>query len=213
MRKAIGVNIRLARLQKKFSQVELSSRCGWGAYAGRVSNYERGSREPKSDELAKIAKALNVSLEWFYQDRRSAKFSKAKENVSTYKSIRYLPLLTLEQAVCHLAGKDIASDDVFPVFQIDSDRGFVFMVESDAMESPYGETFPRKSLVGIDPSLPAISGDFVFATVDKSPTFKQLVIDSGHSYLKPLNDRYPTIEMNQKTEILGVARIMLRTLR
>ena len=213
MKKAIGTNIKLARVQKKLSQGELSEKCGWGPYAGRVSNYERGSREPKSEELGKIARALDVSLEWFYQDRTNSGTLAVRDNLATYKSIRYLPLLTLDQAVPYLKGQATKALDTFPIYQIDSDKGFVFMVEGDTMESPYGDTFPRKSIVGIDPSLEAESGDFVVALTDHIPTFKQLIIDSGRRYLKPLNDRYPTVEMKADSPILGVARIALRILR
>lgn len=54
----ISKNIKNARLAAKLTQPELADRCGWGQ--SRLSNYERGQREPGLDDIKTIAKALNT---------------------------------------------------------------------------------------------------------------------------------------------------------
>lgn len=61
----IGDRIRSARLAKGFTQPELARECGWQTQS-RVSNYERGDREPKSSDVRALGKALNVSEAWLW---------------------------------------------------------------------------------------------------------------------------------------------------
>lgn len=48
---------------RHMTQEELTAACGY-EYQSRVSSYERGEREPGSDDLRALAKALRVSLAW-----------------------------------------------------------------------------------------------------------------------------------------------------
>ncbi|MDR5859431.1 XRE family transcriptional regulator [Halomonas eurihalina] len=61
----IGDRIKQARQQAGMTQPELAKACKW-ASQGRVSNYERGLREPKSGDVALLAKALDVSESWLW---------------------------------------------------------------------------------------------------------------------------------------------------
>jgi len=58
--KKTGQLIKQARQNAGLNQPELADKCGWGQ--SRISNYERGQREPGIEDLRIIAKALNVSL-------------------------------------------------------------------------------------------------------------------------------------------------------
>lgn len=61
--KNIGRNIAKARREAKLTQAGLARACGWGDDAqSRISNYERGRREPMLSELQTIADALGVTL-------------------------------------------------------------------------------------------------------------------------------------------------------
>ncbi|MGQ7249555.1 XRE family transcriptional regulator [Halomonas sp. V046] len=61
----IGDRIKEARQRAGMTQPELARECKW-ASQGRVSNYERGLREPKSGDVALLAKALSVSEGWLW---------------------------------------------------------------------------------------------------------------------------------------------------
>lgn len=59
----IGKRIRETRRAKGLSQADLARACGWKQQS-RVSNYERGTREPDHADLRKIAAALGTSPAW-----------------------------------------------------------------------------------------------------------------------------------------------------
>ena len=61
----IGDRIRRAREARELTQRDLAAACGWESESpqGRISHYETNRREPSLADLAKIAKALNVTVE------------------------------------------------------------------------------------------------------------------------------------------------------
>ena len=57
----LGSRIVHYRKLKGLSQQALANECGWESQS-RVGNYERDTREPSFEDLRRIAKALEVSL-------------------------------------------------------------------------------------------------------------------------------------------------------
>ena len=57
----IGEQIKTARLKSNLTQKELCQRSGVAAIS--IQQYERGAREPRMEQLIKIANALNVSID------------------------------------------------------------------------------------------------------------------------------------------------------
>ena len=57
----LGSRIAHYRKLKGLSQQALANECGWESQS-RVGNYERDTREPSFEDLRRIAKALEVSL-------------------------------------------------------------------------------------------------------------------------------------------------------
>ena len=55
-----GQLIKQARQNAGLTQPELAEKCGWGQ--SRISNYERGERDPGIDDLRLISKALGVDI-------------------------------------------------------------------------------------------------------------------------------------------------------
>ncbi len=90
------------------------------------------------------------------------------------------------------------------------EKSFAVSVRDDSMEQASGMSFPKDSIIIVDPESVAKNGRFVIACAkDGSPTFKQLVIDGHQQYLKPLNPRYPIIELSHHYQIQGVVLQML----
>ena len=58
----LGQKIKAAREAKGLSQPQLSRMCGWDSQS-RISNYERGIREPNLDDLRKMARCLGTTVE------------------------------------------------------------------------------------------------------------------------------------------------------
>lgn len=62
---SIGERIAQARRAKEMTQPQLAKVCGWDSQ-GRVSNYERDRREPKSNDMRTLASVLGVSESWLW---------------------------------------------------------------------------------------------------------------------------------------------------
>lgn len=92
-----------------------------------------------------------------------------------------------------------------------SKHSFALRVEGDSMEAPSGTSFPNRSIIVVDPEERMNNNAFVLAKQNASSpmVFKQLIIDGNRRYLKPLNPRYPLIEINAQAIICGVVRLMM----
>lgn len=78
---------------------------------------------------------------------------------------------------------------------------FALTVKGDSMEPD----FPNGSCIIVEPESQAENGDYVVVRQNGSEaTFKQLVKDGSRVYLKPINPRYPILEMALDAEICGV---------
>jgi SOS-response transcriptional repressor LexA len=88
-----------------------------------------------------------------------------------------------------------------------SKHAFALRIIGDSMTNPSGApSFPDGTIIIVDPERAAQPGKFVVVrqNSDTECTFKQLVRDSGKHYLKPLNPRYPLLEMLPDAVISGV---------
>jgi len=92
-----------------------------------------------------------------------------------------------------------------------SAEAFSLRVEGDSMEPE----FPQGCVIFVEPEATAANGDYVIVCLDgtNQATFKQLVIDGAHRYLKPLNPRYPIIAAEQDARVCGVVREMRKAYR
>lgn len=85
-------------------------------------------------------------------------------------------------------------------------RAYALRIVGDSMEPK----FPEGAIIIVDPDAAAQHGSFVVAHLRDTgeTTFKQLVVD-GKRYLKPVNPRYPIIEVNKSTTLCGVVKQMV----
>ena len=86
-------------------------------------------------------------------------------------------------------------------------HSFALRLVADSMTNPGGApSFPDATIIILDPDRIAGPGRFVVVrqNLDTECTFKQLVRDAGKHYLKPLNPRYPHLEMLPDAVICGV---------
>ena len=86
-------------------------------------------------------------------------------------------------------------------------HAFALRIVGDSMTNPSGApSFPEGTIIIVDPEREASSGRYVVVRQksDTECTFKQLVRDAGKHYLKPLNPRYPLLEMLPDAVICGV---------
>ncbi|HEY1772469.1 MAG TPA: S24 family peptidase [Gammaproteobacteria bacterium] len=79
---------------------------------------------------------------------------------------------------------------------------FALRVHGDSMEPK----FPEGCIIICDPGVQAAHGKYVVVRTDhdNEATFKQLVVDGGKKYLKPINPRYEIVELSLYAHIAGV---------
>lgn len=87
-----------------------------------------------------------------------------------------------------------------------SRRAYALRVRGDSMMSPTGGGYPDGCRIVVDPGIEAAPGRRVIVRLDgvDEATFKELVLDAGQYYLKPLNPRYPMMPMPEGARIIGV---------
>lgn len=89
---------------------------------------------------------------------------------------------------------------------------YALRVRGDSMVNSNGSpSFPEGAVIVCEPEAEARNGSFVVVRQngDSECTFKQLVKDGSKMYLKPLNTRYPILEMQEDAVICGVVREMV----
>lgn len=90
-----------------------------------------------------------------------------------------------------------------------SPNTFVLRVRGESMFNPHGRpSFQDGDLIFVDPERPAEHGSLVVVRLDdaKEATFKKLVIEGEHRYLRALNPAWPEpmMQVNGNATICGV---------
>ncbi len=99
------------------------------------------------------------------------------------------------------------ADEFIQVFSNVSENTFALRISGDSMTPE----FQPGEVITVDPAVQPETGKYVIAKIENGnnengeATFKQFVRDGGSVYLKPLNDKYPMIDMTGKDfKIVGV---------
>lgn len=104
------------------------------------------------------------------------------------------------------------AEEFIPINYEVSPDTFALKVEDDMMDAPIGVSFPKGTVIIVDPSHIPTHSSFVLAatTPDQSkPVFKQLIYEGHRKFLKPLNPRYEGKELSEHGKILGVVRSLV----
>lgn len=213
-----GERVRNARKEIGLTQQELARLSGLSQ--ATVGDIERG-RNKGSTELVNLANALCVNPDWLKDGKGekaalTARFS-AKQQEPIYSNIGEkialrgrVPIISYVQAGNWSEAMDmfVAGDaDQWVETTYKTKRyTYALRVENDSMEP----RFPAGAILIVEPEEEAKNGSFVIIRQNGSEaTFKQLVIDGGQKFLKPLNDRYPIMPMRDDAVMCGVVKQMV----
>lgn len=191
--KKIGENIRDARIKKGLSQSQLGEKCGWGQ--GRISNYERGDREPKSGDVKIIAAALGLTAEQLMIGETSINSGNTPKG--------FAPLITWWQVPSYTKSPaSIEPIESYPCPPSHSNKTFALAVEGESM----WPEFIDGEIIFIDPEVEPRHGSCVIITINEQASFKQLIYDGTKKYLKSLNPNWPNpiTEMESDAKVQGV---------
>ncbi|MGI0118687.1 LexA family protein [Zooshikella sp. RANM57] len=186
----IGDRVKLAREHFSLTQDELASTINISQTA--IYKIEDGlTQNPRC--LGKLAEVLRVSPEWLQFGINPPAW--LKESQHTTEAINDIetgyPLLSWVQAG---AWQPIDEVELYEAKRLCcpvkcSVDTFVLRVQGISMEPMFHED----DLIFVDPNVECRSGSFIIARLDdhNEATFKQLIIEGGQRYLKPLNPDWP----------------------
>jgi SOS-response transcriptional repressor LexA len=197
---SLALRLKQSREQARISQRELAKRSGLSQQL--ISKLENGLVE-STTEVFRLAEVLRVDARWL---------ATGKENVADGPAITaYVPLISWVAAG---SWRDVADpypagmgEALVPVTCRTGPNAYALRVQGDSMEP----VFPNGSIIIVDPAAEPRQGSYVVVRLDEAEqaTFKQLVIDGGARYLKPLNPRYPLMEIRESATVCGVVRQMV----
>jgi SOS-response transcriptional repressor LexA len=210
----LGERIKVARLKAAVTKSELAAAAGVSPSA--VTQWENGDTKTlKSASLLSAARILRVNYEWLATGKGRREVSDLEPGPDIKGKV---PLISWVQAGDWAAAVDnfhpgMADEWVETTVPI-RQHTYALRVRGDSMTNPTGEepTFPDGTKIVIEPDAidtpDKLVGSLVIVKrgVDDEATFKQLVKDAGRFYLKPINPRYPMLELRDGDVICGVVR-------
>jgi SOS-response transcriptional repressor LexA len=186
------------------------------------------TQDPKANNLLNLADALGVRIEWLITGKGpvpndgSGRYE-VREPITHYgvgleagpEIVGKLPLISWVQAGDWANIVDPyepgVADKWIPVPRRYSGRAYCLRVRGDSMQAPQGDSFPDGSIICVEPDRAPEHKNYVIVRLEdtKEATFKQLIIEGGESYLKPLNPRYPIMKIDGPATFCGVVRQMV----
>lgn len=201
MATSFGSRVKKRREELGMTQPELAKAAG--IKQPTVSNIESG-RNKGSSYVVQLATALKCSPHWLATGRGP----KEPHDNEPGPSIRArVPLISWTTAGRWGEVQDPFSpgdaEEWISTTATVGPSSFALRIRGDSMEPK----IPDGAIVIIDPAAPYSHGKIVLAkrTQDQEATLKQLWYDGAVPKLRPLNGRYPILEMPEDTRILGVA--------
>jgi len=179
-----------------------------------VSQWENGDiKNLRPGNLFAIQNFTGYSAEWIATGAGAARLKQKRgtDNTKAGPTVFSVPLISWVQAgqwdeVVDVYRPGEGEKPVYTTRKV-GPRAYALRVVGDSMENPNGRpTYPQGSIVIVDPDREALHGSAVIVRLEdsKQATFKQLIVEGGTRYLKPLNPRYPIMKIDKKASFCGV---------
>lgn len=206
---SMGDRIREARKRAGLSQVDLAEKVGVTQPA--VANWESGVHDPRRLMLAKIAEALNVSLDWLGSGARSV-LEADKHPAAAYirRPLQHTPVLSFADAARFLDQKNADphafAQDYIPVTS-GAEKLFALFVDDEAIDL----AFPKETLVVIDYAdrKPA-DGAFGLFILDGPPIIRRWRDQPARLEPASGNASFGPIYFQGPPRIIGCVRVSIR---
>lgn len=211
--KTLASRLKLALAESGATKTDLWKACGISS--GAVTQWFDGTtKQLEGKNLIAAAKVLKVNPDWLATGLGSKKQSSPGDSSNVSKITIPLrgrvPIISMvaagnwSEAVDNHQPND-AGAWVATTIHVKK-HTYALYVEGDSMEPK----FPSGSIIVVEPEDEAKNGSYVIVRQNGSDaTFKQLVIDGGQMYLKPINERYPIMAMREDAVICGVVKQMV----
>jgi len=205
--KTLGERIKFHRKQRKLTQAGLGRLAGLDQTV--ISKIECGEIQ-ETAKTPQIAQALGVDALYLAtgktSDERMSELLKGA-SLSAGPQLGRVPLISMvaagnwsENVDNYVAG--YPDDWIVTTIQV-KQHTYALIVEGDSMEPK----FPNGATIIVEPEEEARNGSYVIVRQNSTETtFKQLIIDGGQYFLKPLNARYPIMAMRDDAVICGIVK-------
>ncbi|EGR4294209.1 LexA family transcriptional repressor [Vibrio cholerae] len=166
---------------------------------------KKGKKPITAQMVFRIESLLGLPRGWM--DDETIIVDEVMEKSALYCVNEY-PVLTPTQAGTWGECAKPELNEFIPTTERVGKNSFWLRVEGDSMVSNSGISFPDGTLILADPDIDPINKNLVVAKLQGVPdvTFKQLIVDAGKKFLKPLNPYYPVIEISDNCNIVGVVK-------
>ncbi|ABK46035.1 phage repressor protein, Serine peptidase, MEROPS family S24 [Magnetococcus marinus MC-1] len=200
----LGERLRMALDHVGMSQSELARRVG---IRPQTVQHVCAGHTRRSGYTAEFAQVLGVRPEWLAIGHGSLREFANEQNSG---AVRRLPMLNWSNVI-HWSQSGYQAQQMGEVYDLVEvtkpfgNHAFALKVGGDSMEPKV----PEGSTILVDPAYVAQNNYLVIAHLEGEPeaTFKQLVLEGGGRYLKPLNPRYPIVDLSRyRYTLLGVVR-------
>ncbi len=208
MKTTLGQRIKLRRKALDFSQVKLGEMAGLDQTV--ISKLERGDVQ-ETARIAELAHALQCDALWLATGKgRPEPAGAGQPALHDVALAGRVPLISFvaaghwHEAVDNFAPGDAEAwiETTVPVKR----HTYALRVEGDSMEP----RFPSGAILIVEPEAEPKNGSFVIARQNGSEaTFKQLILDGGMWFLRPVNPRYPIMQLGEESVICGVVKQMV----
>lgn len=202
MSNKLGPILKQLMAEQGLSESELARRTGIGQpVIHRMASGETDN--PKVATLSPVANYFALSISQLIgddplpADRVSGTHNPA--NVQLHK----LPILTWEQAAIWSEKKSEISVTEYTATDMEvGENAFALRVKDTTMRP----RFPEDTLIVVDPNLKPQDRDFAVMHIDgyQQALFRQVFVDGGDTYLKPLNADFKIILLGDRYKSLGV---------
>jgi SOS-response transcriptional repressor LexA len=203
----LGQRIKLRRKELGLSQEKLGELAGLDQTV--ISKLERGDVQ-ETARVAELANALGCDALWLATGKTSGKEEHTRQPMHEVSLKGKVPLISYvaagnwNDAVDNLSPGDAEQwiDTTVPIKR----HTYALRVEGDSMEP----RFPNGAILIVEPEAEPKNGSFVIVRQNGSDaTFKQLIADGGQWYLKPVNPRYPIMQLGPDAVLCGVVKQMI----
>ncbi|MBF0420232.1 MAG: helix-turn-helix domain-containing protein [Magnetococcales bacterium] len=208
MDNAFGERIKQARKHAGLTQKELADKTGISQTA--VHKLECG-RSASSRRSVSIALTCGVDPIWLDTGLGemalpgASAYGEDGKVARTYPLLARIPLISWDELAkyCGESEENFKPEakSWIPVAPKASERSFALKVPDDSMEPEFCEG----EIIIIDPMMVGSHNQFLVAREGANrPTFKRFIDHGGQKYLKPMNNRYPMIEVKGELKVCGV---------
>lgn len=183
-----------------------------GITPGAISHWLNARRSPELEDIAKILHFLEI--EEFKVDKNGFVSSETDVDFKrgSLKKVHCYPLVSKEiilNKFSDIAAKSqmINANEWIESGALILGAGFWYQIDGDSMLSPTGFGIPGGSLVLFDTGRTPSHDDLILTlnSDGKDLSFKRLQNDGGKHLLLALNPRWPLSQLEDPSNILGVA--------